>query len=171
MEISASNNILLKNILFGNVWFCSGQSNMVLQMNRFDVTYANDIEKANYPEIRQFLVPNLTSLAGPQNDLPAGSWKPAVGKDLRPFSAVAYFFAKKIHEKYKVPVGIINASVGGTLIEAWTSEQGLKDFPALRDTIEKNKDTAYLHRLTQNALSTVNKTAPPIDAGMNARSA
>ncbi len=60
---------------------------------------------------------------------------------------MAYFFAKKIYEKYKVPVGIINASVGGTPIEAWTSEEGLKDFSDLKATIEKNKDTTYINSL------------------------
>jgi sialate O-acetylesterase len=66
-------------------------------------------------------------------------------EDVRPFSAVAYFFAKKLYEKYHIPIGIINASVGGTPIEAWTSEEGLKDFPALISTIKKNKDTAYIN--------------------------
>ncbi len=71
-----------------------------------------------------------------------------IGDDVRPFSAVAYFFARKIYEKYHVPIGLINASVGGTPIEAWTSEEGLKDFPALTSTIQKNKDTAYVNGLT-----------------------
>ena len=74
-----------------------------------------------------------------------GSWSWANPKDIRPFSAVAYFFAKNLYEKYHIPIGIINSSVGGTPIEAWTSEEGLKDFPAIISTIEKNKDTAYIN--------------------------
>jgi sialate O-acetylesterase len=168
MDITASNKITLHDILFGDVWFCSGQSNMVHQMNIHDVTYAQDIATANYPQIRQYWIPTLTSLSGPQPDLPTGYWKPAVGESVRPFSAVAYFFAKKIHEKYKVPVGIINASVGGTPIEAWTSEEGLKDFTALTTTIQRNKDTTYLNSFNRRPASAGTRPAPPMDAGMAA---
>ena len=71
--------------------------------------------------------------------MPTGYWKSAIGEDVRPFSAVAYFFAKKLYEKYHVPIGLINASVGGTPIEAWTSEEGLKDFSAMQATFKKIK--------------------------------
>ena len=153
MEISGNNKILLKDILIGDVWICSGQSNMVHQMNIHDVTYAKDIAEANNPQIRHFWIPTLTNLPGPKDDLPTGFWKSAVGDDVRPFSAVAYFFAKKLYEKYHVPIGLINASVGGTPIEAWTSEEGLKDFSTLQTTIQKNKDTAYVNGLSRNALA------------------
>ncbi|MEY2916993.1 MAG: hypothetical protein RIS73_707 [Bacteroidota bacterium] len=152
MDISGSNKISLKEILIGDVWVCSGQSNMVHQMNIHDVTYANDIAQANYPQIRQFLIPTSTSLEGPKENLPAGFWKSAIADDVRPFSAVAFFFAIKIYEQYHIPIGLINASVGGTPIEAWTSEQGLKEFPALLSTIEKNKDTAYINNINKNAI-------------------
>lgn len=167
MEISGKNKIRLKEILFGDVWFCSGQSNMVHQMNIHDVTYAKEIAEANYPQIRQFLIPALSNLQGPQDDLPAGSWKAAVGEDVRPFSAVAYFFAKKLFEKYKVPIGIINASVGGTPIESWTSEEGLKDFSALTATIQKNKDTAYIN--TQRNRPPDNTSGQLTDRGLSGK--
>ena len=165
MEISGKNNIVLKEILFGDVWFCSGQSNMVHQLNIHDVTYAREIAEANYPQIRQFLVPTLTSLQGPQTNLPGSRWTPAVGEAVRPFSAVAYFFAKKLYQKYKIPIGIINASVGGTPIEAWTSEDGLKDFSSLKNTIEKNKDTAYTNGLNRRAANSF-RPVPATDEGL-----
>jgi sialate O-acetylesterase len=164
LEISGKNKITLKDILFGDVWFCSGQSNMVHQLNIHDVTYADEIANANYPEIRQFWIPTLTNLQGAQTDLPAGNWKAAVGEEVRPFSAVAYFFAKRIHEKYKVPVGIINASVGGTPIEAWTSEEGFRDFSSILSVIQKNKDTAYLNSFNRRPASPRNN--PSIDLGL-----
>jgi sialate O-acetylesterase len=164
MEISGKNKISLKNILIGDVWFCSGQSNMVHQLNIHDITYAADIQSANYPEIRQFLVPAGASLEGPRPDLPGGSWKAAVGEEVRPFSAVAYFFAKKLYEKYHIPIGIINASVGGTPIEAWTSAEGLKEFPAIQTTIQKNKDTSYVNELNRKA-SNANRPSPSQDKG------
>jgi len=150
MDIAGKNKIILKEILIGDVWFCSGQSNMVHQMNIHDVTYAKDIAEANYSQIRHFWISTLTNLQGPQNDLPTGYWKWANPEDVRPFSAVAYFFARKIYEKYHVPIGLINASVGGTPIEAWTSEEGLKDFSSMINTIQKNKDTAYINGMSRN---------------------
>lgn len=168
MVITGMNKITLNNILIGDVWFCSGQSNMVHQMNIHDVTYANDIATANFPEIRQFWVPTITSMEGPNDDLPSGFWKAAVGDEVRPFSAVAFFFARKIYEEYHIPIGIINASVGGTPIEAWTSEEGLKDFPALISTIQKNKDTAYINGFARRAMA-ANANRPrmqPQDKGL-----
>lgn len=167
MEITGKNRISLKDILIGDVWICSGQSNMVHQMNIHDVTYAKDIAEANNPQIRHFWIPTLTSLAGPKEDLPTGFWKSAVGDEVRPFSAVAYFFAMKIYEQYRVPIGLINASVGGTPIEAWTSEEGLKDFSAMQETIQKNKDTAYINSLARNfSLANTGRSAPLVDHGM-----
>ena len=166
IEIAGKNKIVLNNILFGDVWFCSGQSNMVHQLNIHDVTYAKEIAEANNPQIRQFWIPALTNLQGPQNNLPTGYWKPAVGDDVRPFSAVAYFFAKKIYEKYHVPVGLINASVGGTPIEAWTSEEGLKDFSSLINIIQKNKDTAYINSMNRTAAANNTGRQQQKDLGM-----
>jgi sialate O-acetylesterase len=153
MEISGKNKITLKDVLIGDVWLCSGQSNMVHQMSLHNITFANDIAKANYPAIRHFWIPTLTSLTGPKEDLPTGYWKWANPQDVAQFSAVAYFFARKIYEKYGVPIGLINASVGGTPIEAWTSEEGLKDFSAIAQTITKNKDTAYVNSANHAAFA------------------
>jgi len=146
MNISSSGTITLKDILVGDVWVCSGQSNMVHQMALHNVTYANDIATANYPDIRHFWIPTMTDLNGPHDDLPAVAWKAATPANVPEFSAVAYFFARKIYEQYHIPIGLINASVGGTPIEAWISEDGLKEFPSILQTINKNKDTGSLHR-------------------------
>ncbi|WP_317166180.1 sialate O-acetylesterase [Chitinophaga sp. Ak27] len=161
LTIAASNKIVLHDILFGDVWLCSGQSNMFHQLNVHDVTYRADILAANDPDIRQFAVPMRYDLTGPQADLPDGYWAPAVGEQVRPFSAVAYFFAKKIHDTYHIPVGIINASVGGTPIEAWISEDGLKEFPEPTALLQQNKDTAAFRRMH----TPVAITLPP-DAGL-----
>lgn len=166
MTIKGKNQITLKNILFGDVWFCSGQSNMVHQMNIHDVTYAKDIAEANYPEIRQFLVPTRTNLQSAEADLQGGSWQEAIGENVRPFSAVAYFFAKKLYEKYHVPIGLINASVGGTPIEAWTSEEGLKDFTEVIKTIQQNKDTAYVNAVNRTAAAAAYKPKQETDLGL-----
>jgi sialate O-acetylesterase len=153
MEISGKNKITLKDVLIGDVWLCSGQSNMVHQMALHNITYANDIAQANNPQIRHFWIPTLTSLTGPKEDLPTGYWKWANPQDVNQFSAVAYFFARKIYQTYHVPIGLINASVGGTPIEAWTSEEGLKDFSVIAQTITKNKDTAYVNSTNRAAFA------------------
>jgi sialate O-acetylesterase len=147
--LKGKNEIRIKNVAFGDVYFCSGQSNMVHQMELHHVLYAKDIAEANNPDIRHFWIPTMTNLSGPNEDIPKASWKVTNPENVRQFSAVAYFFAKKIYDKYQVPIGIINASVGGTPIEAWTSEDGLKDFSKIIETIKKNKDTSYVNSFSR----------------------
>ncbi len=159
--------LTIKDILIGEVWLCSGQSNMVHQLNIHDVTYAKDIAEANNPAIRQFLVPVNTSLQAPQKDHSTGQWKAALKEEVRPFSAVAYFFAQKLYEQYHVPVGIINASVGGTPIEAWTSEEGLGAFPSIQTLIQQNKDTAYVNNTNRKNAAYVRSLPQPNDQGLN----
>lgn len=146
MRLQGKNSIVLKGILLGDVWLCSGQSNMVHQIRLHNIRYAEDAANADFPEIRQFWVPTATSLNGPQQKLLNSSWKSANPQDIGDFSAVAYFFARNIYQNAHIPIGIINSSVGGTPIEAWTSEEGLKYFIDLQETISKNKDTAYVNR-------------------------
>jgi sialate O-acetylesterase len=153
MEINGSNQIVLRDILVGDVWVCAGQSNMVHYMALHSERYAGDIAGAKYPEIRQYLIPTTTHLEGPKEDLSPGSWKSANPEDVERFSVVAYFFALKLHEKYHIPIGIINASVGGTPIEAWTSEKGLNEFPGMVRTILQNKDTSYVNSTNRAAMA------------------
>ena len=156
MDIKASNQITLKDILLGDVYLVSGQSNMVHQMSLHNITYAEDIATANYPQIRHFWIPTTTNLEGPAQDLPPGSWKSANPQDVNDFSAVAYFFARKLYNQYQIPIGLINASVGGTPIEAWMSEEGLKAFPAVVSAIDQNRDTSYVNAFKQRALAAAN---------------
>jgi len=166
MNINASNRTTIKDILIGDVWLCSGQSNMVHQMSLHSERYAADIVHANYPQIRQFWVRNTTNLAEPQNNLLNSYWKWANPEDVLQFSAVAYFFAKKIYEKYNVPIGIINASWGGTPIEAWMSEEGLKEFSTVINTVQKNKDTAYVNSTNRTSAASNAARPKPIDKGL-----
>ena len=158
MEISGKNDkITIHHILSGDVWVCAGQSKMVHYLALHQERYEKEIADANYPEIRQFLIPTSTSLAGPNGDLPASHWKSANPEDVLRFSVVAYFFAKKLYDKYRIPIGLINASVGGTPIEGWMSEAGLKDFPDLLSTVQQNKDTAYVNSTNRAALEDMRK--------------
>ncbi len=138
---SGRDDIAISDILIGDVWLCSGQSNMEHQMKLHENFYAKEIEEAAYQAIRQFKIPNVTNLVMPQRNFTGGSWTSANRKDVLEFSAVAYFFALHLYQKYKVPIGIINASWGGTPIEAWMSEESLNPFPSLLKKVQENKTT------------------------------
>ena len=166
MEISGKNKIVLHDILIGDVWVCAGQSNMEHQMKLHSVYYSKEISNANYSEIRQFKIPDVTNLIRPQQDLPGGSWKWADSNNVRDFSAVAYFFAKALYEKYHVPIGIINASWGGIPIESMMSEESLQSFPNILSVVEKNKDTAYVNETNRKAFNAMQSMPKPEDKGI-----
>ena len=147
MDISASNHITIHDILVGDVWFCSGQSNMVVPMERVKEKYPDEIAKADYPQIRNFFVPTLSDIRKVHDDLPPGKWAEANPKNVLAFGAVTWFFAKQLYDKYQVPIGIINSSVGGTPIQAWISEQGIKNISQYADRLTVLKDTAFLNNI------------------------
>jgi sialate O-acetylesterase len=164
MDISASNHITIHNILIGDVWFCSGQSNMVVPMERVKEKYPDDIAKANYPEIRNFFIPTVSDVTKVHDELPASEWKVATPTNVLDFGAASYFFARQLYFKYHVPIGIINSSVGGTPIEAWISEDGLKQFSDYQSKLVSFKDTAYMSKLLANKPIPAKK--PETDKGL-----
>lgn len=158
MTIEGQNLITLTDILIGDVYFCAGQSNMVLAMERLKENYPNEVKDDNFPQIRNFFVPTKADVSKESLDLPKGEWKLASGKELLEFGGVTYFFAKKLYQKYKIPIGIINSSVGGTPIEAWMSMDAFKDFPAAEAQIKNFRDTAYMNSLKKQVLPMPGKT-------------
>ncbi|GAB3823270.1 sialate O-acetylesterase [Hymenobacter jeollabukensis] len=149
MIIKASNQLDLKDILVGDVWLCSGQSNMELPMARVRDKYPEVVAQATNPQIRQFDAPTRYSNRGPQNDLPSGRWTAADPKSVLQFTAVGYFFAKELHAKYKVPIGLIRAAVGGSPAEAWLSADALKSFPVYEKRAQQIKDSLYVAGVQQ----------------------
>jgi sialate O-acetylesterase len=147
MEIKAANLITLKNILIGDVWVCSGQSNMELMMERVKDKYPKEIANADNPSIRQFEVPDKYYFNAPHDDLESGAWASANPKTIYKFTAIGYFFAKELYQKYHVPIGLINASLGGSPAQAWMSEDALKAFPEDLATLQKYKDPAYVKQI------------------------
>ena len=137
------NDIKLNDILIGDVWLCSGQSNMELPVSRVTDMFATEINEYSNERIRQIIIPKVYNFHAPQETLSATSWKPMTQENVMNFSALAYFFAKEMYEKTKVPVGIINSSWGGTPIEAWISEEGLKEFPIYINNKRLYEDDAY----------------------------
>lgn len=131
------NEITLKDILIGDVWLASGQSNMELPMRRLTPLYSNEIKSANNQNIRFFTVPQKYNFKSPQTELDGGKWEATNPQTILNFSGVAYFFAKDVSEKNKVPVGIIHASLGGSPIQAWMDENSLKKYPEYLDEAKK----------------------------------
>lgn len=124
----------LNNILIGDIWVCSGQSNMDLAMK---ATYnsAYELAKADNPSIRCFKVP-LEISATPCSDFSSGKWMPATFENIADISAVAYFYAKQIQQSEKVPIGIVCTSWGGSPIEAWTSMESISSHPDFQERIK-----------------------------------
>ncbi len=140
MTINSGNEITIKDILIGDVWICSGQSNMELMMSRVKYKYPDEIKNASNPAIRQFTVPDKYDFNKEAQDLDAGQWLPVNEKNILEFSAVAYFFAKELNAKYKIPIGLINAALGGSPAQSWINEEGLKKFPAYYDELQLFKN-------------------------------
>jgi len=121
----------VKSVLVGEVWLCSGQSNMSMSVSR-SKDYEKEQAAANHPLIRMFLTGSVTSLK-PEKDCP-GSWKVCTPENVGAFSAAAYFFGRRIQQELDVPVGLIRTSWGGTRVEAWSPMESLKKFPEIMKT-------------------------------------
>lgn len=122
MEIKGVNTISLTDIYIGDVWFCSGQSNMGWKMQNV-LNAETELANANIPEIKLLNVYRYMS-STPKDDMLKGEWETSTTESVKDFSAVAYFFGKNLYEEYHVPIGLINSSWGGTNIEAWMPAKG-----------------------------------------------
>lgn len=122
--IIGKNKITIKNVLVGEVWICSGQSNMEFRVSK-TINAEKEIADSNYPMIRHFGV--AQDLSGkPKDDLKAGKWEAANKETVGNFTAVGYYFARKLYAELKIPIGIINTSWGGTNVETWTSREAFQ---------------------------------------------
>ena len=146
---TSTNKEALEDVMVGEVWLASGQSNMEMPLigwppNDIINNAEEEIAKSNYPEIRMFTVERQLSLE-PKATF-NGKWKVCSPETSGNFSASAYFFARKLHKELNVPIGIIHSSWGGTPVEAWTSNAQIKnlgDFDAVLQTIDaKNQHNA-----------------------------
>lgn len=156
MVIKGHEEITIKDILIGDVWLCSGQSNMELPIERVMELYEDEILNYTNSNIRQFCASKNYVFNGPKDDLDEGSWKVLNQKNSLEFTAVGYFFAKEIYEKCKVPIGIIDTAVGGTPIESWINENDLKKFERFEEIISKCKDSEYVARVQEQDDNRIN---------------
>lgn len=140
ITINDGDQLILKNILIGEVWFCSGQSNMEMplagwgKINNFE----QEIKAANFPNIRILQIPKATANQPTTAvKVESGGWNAVTPERIPEFSATAYFFAREIYEKTGIPIGLIHSSWGGTIIEAWMSREALSPFSTYTAAIEK----------------------------------
>ena len=134
LTVKGDNLLTIKNVLIGEVWLCSGQSNMEWPLiNTFGG--AETVAQAKYAEIRLFTVEKHTSTT-PLTDV-VGHWVVTTPDDAAHFSAVGYFFGRELYQQLKVPVGLIHSSWGGTPAEAWTSHEGMLSSPELKPILDR----------------------------------
>ena len=156
ISISDGKTVKLKNVLIGEVWVCSGQSNMEMPVKGYfnqPITGSNDaIATSSNPSIRMFTVTKATSLE-PVYDF-EGAWMVCEPENVSEFSATGYYFGLLLNKVLNVPVGLINSSWGGTRIEPWISEAGIKkfDFVTLPDKNQQGTLSPQTPTVLYNAM-------------------
>jgi sialate O-acetylesterase len=139
LTITGYNEIVLTDVLAGEVWICSGQSNMEYTLARLgDAQNLTAAAESENPRIRLFTVQKKVA-ATPQTDC-VGSWQHCKPETVKDFSAVGYYYGKKLNETLNVPIGLISSNWGGTVAEAWTRRQALEPFDRFSEALEYLKD-------------------------------
>lgn len=138
------NSVTLKNVMIGEVWICSGQSNMEMPIEGWGKVnnYKQEVSEANYPNIRLLTVKQNTDLTpSAKLEVLNNGWQACSPSAVNNFSAVAYFFGRDIHQSQHVPVGLIVSAWGGTVAEAWVSGQSLEKMPDFTETVQSIQST------------------------------
>lgn len=134
MTVTGKNTVEFKDILLGEVWICSGQSNMEWAV-KSSLNPKEEIAAANHSQIRLFNVPGHVAKPDPETEV-RGEWQICSPETVPGFSAVGYFFGRELHQELKVPIGLVGTNWGGTRIEPWTPPVGFKAVPDLKDYVE-----------------------------------
>jgi sialate O-acetylesterase len=142
LNIHGKNSIDIRDVMVGEVWICSGQSNMEFPL-KYTKNADFEISMAGIPEIRQIKIP-LTVSGTPKDDITPANWTVCSAKTAGDFTAVGYFFAKELVKQLHVPVGLINSTWGGTMIESWISHEAFENSPEFKSVAAamKGKDIA-----------------------------
>ncbi|MGM0485668.1 MAG: sialate O-acetylesterase [Planctomycetota bacterium] len=135
VTIKGTSEVTLKNVLIGEVWLCSGQSNMEWPVARVK-NAEQEIAAADHPRLRHIKIPHVPA-DEPQRDVPSKGWEVCAPETVPGFTAVGYFFGRHLQKKLDVPIGLIGSNWGGTRIEPWTPPTGFKQVPALKDFADK----------------------------------
>lgn len=147
ISVKGNNTLYISDVLIGELWVASGQSNMEFYMHRVEERFPEEFQASTYPLVRQFRVPKDFNYQGPREDLTAGSWQQASAENIRDFSAVAYFFAKELQAKLNVPIGILVTAYGGATAQGWMSEEALQAYPHHLAEARQLADAAYVAKI------------------------
>ena len=166
--------VVLQDVLVGEVWLCSGQSNMQMPMESWQAVRLNQEDIAasgDWPDLRLLQVSRATGISE-RDDFAADfeGWQPSRPETVRNFSAIAWYFGRKLQQELKVPVGLIHSSWGGTIIEAWMSAGAIREFPELREKLADvqllAKSEGERERTFQEAIDALMRRAREQDAGL-----
>jgi len=147
MLIIGKDTTLLNNVMLGDVWVCSGQSNMEWTLANTN-NAEEEIANANYPMIRLFDIPHNVQLS-PVDDIPSGEWMMCTPENIPDFSSVGYLFGRNLHEAIDVPIGLISTNWGGTNVETWTSGEMCASDPELKENLKEIKSYNLEERTKQ----------------------
>ena len=140
LTLTDGQKLVLKNVMIGEVWICSGQSNMEMPLEGWGkiMNYKKEVSAADHPNIRLLHVEHVTSTQ-PESDIKVrdNGWQVCSPQTIPNFSATAYFFGREISEKQNVPVGLIHTSWGGTNVESWISGKVLQEMPDFSNVVEE----------------------------------
>ena len=151
LTVTGNKKIEIKDVMIGEVWIASGQSNMTFALENAEGA-ATDVPKADYPQIRLFTVPKKIALS-PQDDTLPAHWKICTPDNAKSFSAVAYFFAREIHRTQSVPIGVVESAWPGTTIEDWVTPEALQANADLKPVLEEWKNaTPDEKKFAENSL-------------------
>jgi sialate O-acetylesterase len=149
LKVTGPQTVSLNNVMVGDVWICSGQSNMQFGIGNANNS-AQEISSANYPDLRLFIVSNVTSDT-PKDTVPVndveGHWRPCSPQTVAQggwngFTAAGYFFGRDLRQSIHVPIGLIESTWGGTIAEAWTSASALETMPDFKPSVDALQKTA-----------------------------
>lgn len=166
LVVKGNETVTFNNVLVGEVWVCSGQSNMEMPIAGWGKikNYEQEIKEANYPKIHVLTVVKEIS-SKPKDDIAPAEWKVCSPETAGEFTAVGYFFARELYNKLKVPVGLINTSWGGTMVETWISREAFENNDEFKSMISQMK-VLDLDSLTKQRMESSNKKIKSMQGGL-----
>jgi sialate O-acetylesterase len=168
LTVGGKNKLAINDVLVGEVWICSGQSNMEWTVRNSN-NAQQEINDANFPQIRQIKVPN-TVATSPLKDITGGEWKSCTPENAGDFTAVGYFFARELYRQLQVPIGLINTSWGGTMVETWVSKEAFEnseEFKTLFSATSAKDMEAAMKEKAQQLIKKIEAQQGPIKQGVN----
>lgn len=164
------NDKTISNVLIGDVWLCSGQSNVDLPIYRVEDLYKNLTDTLHRSKVRLIKISNATNILSREEDVKNTYWRELAPDNVSDFSAISYFLANDLYEKTGIPQGVIACSWGGTPIQSWIGEEYIKKYPHYYSEmlmVQDDEYTAQVNRASQTAGRAWSKTLYKLDPGVH----